>query len=94
MGGVFLAVQGYEWSRLLAHGMTVEGGVYGGIFLILIGTHALHVLGAVVSLAIVAALAVAGRAGRRHTTAFQLCRMYWAFVCILWVFLFALVYLA
>lgn len=94
MGALFLAVQGYEWTRLLAHGMTVGGGVYGGIFLILIGTHALHVLGAVVWLATVALLAAVGRVGETRDTAFVLCRMYWAFVCILWVVLFGLVYLA
>ena len=93
MGGVFLAVQGFEWARLLAHGMKVAGGVYGGIFLALIGAHALHVLGATVALVVITVLAALGRGGIEHGAAFGLSAMYWTFVCVLWVALFTLVYL-
>jgi heme/copper-type cytochrome/quinol oxidase subunit 3 len=40
---VFLAVQGYEWSRLLSFGLGTNVGPYAGIFYALIATHALHV---------------------------------------------------
>jgi heme/copper-type cytochrome/quinol oxidase subunit 3 len=60
-GAAFLAIQGTEWVRLLAHGMKVGGGVYGGIFILLIGTHGLHVLGAVAWLAVLAIVAMQAR---------------------------------
>lgn len=96
MGAAFLSIQGFEWMRLLAHGMTVEGegGVYGAIFMMLIGAHGLHVLAAVVWLGTVALLTSAGRLGRGRSPAIDICAMYWYFVCAVWIALFGLVYLA
>jgi len=47
LGTVFLIVQGYEWVRLVSFGLTVSAGAYGGTFYTLIGTHAAHVIAAV-----------------------------------------------
>lgn len=93
LGALFLAIQGTEWVRLLAHGMKVASGVYGGMFLLLIGTHGLHVLGAVVWLCALAALAASGRLGAPGP-ALRIAATYWWFVCAVWVALFGLVYLA
>ncbi|MBI2155182.1 MAG: heme-copper oxidase subunit III [Candidatus Rokubacteria bacterium] len=46
LGAIFLAVQGSEWVRLVQFGLTVASGAYGATFYTLIGTHAVHVLGA------------------------------------------------
>jgi len=94
MGAAFLAIQGMEWTRLVTHGLTVAHGVYGGLFVILIGTHALHVLGAVVWLAIVTGFALAGRLRGPVSESFDMVRMYWVFVAAVWIALFAMVYLA
>ena len=94
MGSAFLAIQGFEWVRLLAHGMTVVHGTYGGIFLLLIGAHGLHVLGAVAWMATLAALAAAGRIASGKSPALDISTLYWYFVCAIWIVLFALVYLA
>ena len=32
LGALFLAVQGYEWLRLISFGLTTASGVYGGTF--------------------------------------------------------------
>src|SRR5262247_3900348 len=37
LGVVFLAVQGYEWTKLIRFGLTVSSSVYGGLFYTLIG---------------------------------------------------------
>jgi len=107
LGALFLAIQGSEWVRLLGHGMKVAKGVYGGIFILLIGTHGLHVLGAVIWLAVLAALAWAAPAGAKRATesertsmlharraGLQMATIYWWFVCVVWIALFGLVYLA
>lgn len=89
LGILFLSVQGYEWLQLIRDGLTISTGIYGATFYTLLGCHALHVLAAVVWLSI-----LWGRA-RKHISLIQLgiCRMYWHYVCALWVVLFALVYL-
>ena len=93
LGALFLIIQGTEWLRLLSHGMQVVNGVYGGIFLLLIGTHGAHVLAAVVWLAALAAIAAAGRLSAPEAS-LRIAATYWWFVCAVWVVLFGLVYLA
>src|SRR3989337_1408061 len=44
LGGAFVLLQGYEWTRLLAFGLTADSGVYGGTFYAVIGAHAVHAL--------------------------------------------------
>jgi cytochrome c oxidase subunit 3/cytochrome o ubiquinol oxidase subunit 3 len=89
---VFLVVQGSEWVRLLRHGLTLSTGVYASTFYTLIGTHAAHVAAAVVWLGGVLVLARRGRFDGGASTAVEVCAVYWAFVCVLWLVLFALVY--
>lgn len=92
LGVVFLAVQGSEWARLIHHGLTLSAGMYGATFYTLIGTHAAHVLGAVLWLAIVWRWAHRGEFVGGHDAAVDACAIYWVFVCVLWLALFALVY--
>jgi cytochrome c oxidase subunit 3 len=94
MGALFLGIQGYEWVRLLSHGLRIAGGTYGATFMILIGSHGLHVVGAVVWLGIVAIAAATGRLGPERGSVLDICAMYWYFVCLLWIAIFAMVYLA
>ena len=93
LGITFLFVQGYEWFRLLQYGLTLASGVYGATFYVLVGCHAVHVLGAVIWL-----LSVLWRATRRCYTArgytgVALCTTYWYYVVALWPILYGLVYL-
>jgi heme/copper-type cytochrome/quinol oxidase subunit 3 len=93
LGTGFLAVQGSEWVRLIRQGLTLSSGSYGSTFYTLIGLHAVHVVAAVVWL--LAVLAIAQRNGftaKRHLGV-TMCAMYWYFVCVLWAFLFVVVYL-
>ena len=92
-GVTFLAVQGYEWVRLVRFGLTLSSGTYGSTFYTLIGAHAVHVLAAVVWLLAVLALARRGRFSAQRHAGVQAFAMYWHFVVGLWPVLFALVYL-
>ena len=70
--------------RLLQYGLTLASGVYGATFYVLVGCHAVHVLGAVIWL-----VSVLGRAmGSRYTASgfmgVKLCAMYWYYVVALW----------
>jgi cytochrome c oxidase subunit III len=93
LGAVFLVVQGYEWLRLVSFGLTMSSGAFGTTFYGLIGTHALHVLAALIWLGVVTAFAARGRFGQGRTTPLGACAMYWHFVVALWPVLYVTVYL-
>jgi cytochrome c oxidase subunit III len=93
LGVTFLAIQGSEWVRLVAHGLRLSSGMYGGTFYTLIGLHGLHVTAGVLWLCGVVALAIRGRYNARNASGVELCAAYWYFVCAIWPVLFVLVYL-
>ncbi len=93
LGGTFLAVQGYEWARLLGFGLTVSASVYGATFYTLIGTHAAHVVVALAWLGVAFALAARGRFADGRTAPLRACALYWHFVVALWPVLYVSVYL-
>jgi len=93
LGLLFLAVQGFEWVRLVRHGLTLQKGQYGGAFYVLIGCHALHVLVAVLWVAAVTVLAERRRFSAERHDGFEMCTIFWYFVAALWAGLFPLVYL-
>jgi heme/copper-type cytochrome/quinol oxidase subunit 3 len=91
LGWAFLTVQGSEWVRLVRWGLTATASPYGGIVYALLAAHGVHVLAAVVWL-----LTVAPRPRRPLPPPQRLeaCALYWSFVCVLWVAIVAVVYLA
>ncbi len=93
LGVVFLGIQGYEWTKLIQVGLTLSSGVYGATFYVLIGTHALHVLGAVIWLAVVLWRAWKGYYRPGRDVGIAVCGMYWFYVVGLWPVLYWLVYL-
>jgi cytochrome c oxidase subunit 3 len=92
LGITFLVVQGIEWIRLMGHGLRVVGGVYGGLFAAVIGTHAVHVLGGVVTLVVAYRTVRQARATVRREVLTAV-DVYWTFVVGVWPVLFVLVYL-
>jgi cytochrome c oxidase subunit III len=93
LGVLFLAIQGIEWFRLVAHGLKLSSGTYGATFYVVIGTHAVHVLAAVVWLATLTLLARWRPLTARRHAGLEMCTIYWYFVCGLWAVLFPLVYI-
>ena len=94
LGLAFLVIQGSEWVQLIGQGLTLKSGIYGGIFYVLIGCHALHVLGAVIWLSIVVGKALLGKFSSEENTGVETCMIYWVFVVALWPILYILVYLS
>ena len=92
LGLVFLLVQGYEWARLVGHGLTIVSGAYGVTFYTLIGVHGLHVVGALAWLLFVALGVRRGRFTEPGAPGLRACAMYWHFVVALWPFLYVTVY--
>jgi heme/copper-type cytochrome/quinol oxidase subunit 3 len=90
LGVLFLAVQGFEWVRLVSFGLTTSSSLYGATFYTLVGAHGLHVLAAVAVLLF--AVRKAARAGYGLTSALEPIQMYWMFVVAVWPVLYLLVY--
>lgn len=93
LGILFLVVQGVEWVRLIEFGLTVTQNIYGAVFYVMIGMHALHVFIAVLGL-----LYVSHRFGQGAYTpeahdGLTMGGMFWGFVVLVWPFLFFFVYL-
>jgi heme/copper-type cytochrome/quinol oxidase subunit 3 len=90
-GAVFVAVQGFEWVRLLSYGLTMTSSQYGAFFYLIIGTHAIHAIGALIG---IWCLFVKLRAGALKQTSFQGVLFFWYFVVGIWPILYVLVYLS
>ncbi|MGH7321821.1 MAG: cytochrome c oxidase subunit 3 [Candidatus Rokuibacteriota bacterium] len=94
LGTLFLAVQGFEWFRLVHFGLTVSSGIYGAAFYTVIGAHGVHVLGALGWLTFAAGAAARGRYHGGDDEGMVACAIYWHFVVALWPILYVLIYLA
>jgi heme/copper-type cytochrome/quinol oxidase subunit 3 len=94
LGSTFLAVQGFEWGRLVRHGLTTSTSLYGATFYTLIGLHGLHVAAAAAWLVFLSVRVRRGNLFALNCSAgVDLCALYWFYVCGLWAILFPLVYL-
>jgi cytochrome c oxidase subunit III len=90
LGAFFVAFQGWEWAHMLAQGLTPQSGPHGRFFYLLVGMHAVHVVGALCAL-------VWGwtklRAGTLAASELTTLAVLWTFVVGLWPVLYVLVYL-
>lgn len=90
LGAFFVIFQGVEWVALLRDGLTLTSSQLGSFFYLIVGTHALHAVAAIVALAFAWGALRAGRLTRSRLTAVQ---MFWSFVVLVWPALYWLVYL-
>jgi cytochrome c oxidase subunit 3 len=94
-GLVFLGCQVYEWAHFIREGARPFSNPWGvpqfsASFFVITGFHGLHVLSGVVVLAIVAARALMNRYSE---DSIEIAGLYWHFVDVVWVFVFAFFYL-
>jgi cytochrome c oxidase subunit 3 len=89
LGAVFLVNQGLEYAgfdfRLSSH-------AYGSIFFLMTGFHGLHVLGGIGLMLVVTAVGT-GRSKAPFTEHLTMAEYYWHFVDVVWVAMFATIYL-
>ena len=89
-GIAFVLLQGVEWARLLREGLTMTSSNHGAFFYLIVGTHALHAVVAIVALTWVYLLM---RRGTCAPSAFTTAQVFWYFVVILWPVIYLRVYL-
>src|SRR4029077_14472610 len=96
MGILFLILQGVEFHRLYARGLTLQTGPYGAIFYSLITCYGLHALGCLIFLAVVLAQLAASPAPERLVKIRNwvgYSELYWYFVTAVWLILFSILYI-
>jgi cytochrome c oxidase subunit 3 len=93
-GAIFVSGQVLEYSELVHEGITLSSTAYGSVFYLTTGFHALHVTGG-----LLAFLLIIGRTfTTRHYSHAQaagavVTSYYWHFVDVVWIALFATIYL-
>lgn len=94
LGILFLSIQGYEWIKLVNFGLTLQSSVYGGMFYLIIGTHAIHVAGGLIWLLTITYFSINGSSdnSENESNKFRASALYWYFVVLLWPLLYILVY--
>jgi cytochrome c oxidase subunit 3 len=90
LGAVFLGNQAWEYVEAP---FRISSHAYGSMFYLLTGFHGLHVLGGLAFMAAVAAM-VSGSGSRAPVApTVEVCAYYWHFVDVVWVAMFATIYL-
>lgn len=98
-GASFVGMQAFEWSKLIAEGVrpwTNPFGApqFGSVFFMVTGFHGLHVSIGVLYLSIVAMKVLKGDYDKKNNyDIVEITGLYWHFVDLVWVFIFAFFYL-
>jgi len=86
---VFTAFQGFEYCSA---NFSISDSVYGSCFFMLTGLHGMHVILGTLFLTVCYARARIGQLRPDHHLGFELAAMYWHFVDVVWLLVFAVVY--
>lgn len=98
LGATFVGMQMYEWSKLIGYGVRPWGNPwgaeqFGSVFYMITGFHGLHVSAGVIYLLIVARKVARGDYDKKGYEIVEITGLYWHFVDLVWVFIFAFFYL-
>ncbi len=94
MGSFFIAGQVYEYAKLFEEGLSFSGSAYGSVFFLTTGFHGLHVTGGLIAfLFVLARTYMARRFTHQEATSAIVTSYYWHFVDVVWVALFAMIYI-
>ena len=93
LGLVFLGFQAYEFNHFYHAGLTLQTNLFGSTFFLLTGFHGAHVFVGVIYLSTLGMLAVKHQLGPERSMSVEIAGLYWHFVDVIWIVIFALVYL-
>ncbi len=98
-GEMFVGMQAFEWSKLIMEGVRpwenpMGAAQFGSVFFMITGFHGLHVTGGVILLLVVAVRLLRGHYDKSgNYQIVEIVGLYWHFVDLVWVFIFAFFYL-
>ncbi|KAB2878280.1 MAG: cytochrome c oxidase subunit 3 [Pseudorhodoplanes sp.] len=89
LGILFTSIQAYEYSHAA---FAFKGNIYGATFFMATGFHGAHVIIGTIFLTVCLARAYAGHFTPTQHLGFEFAAWYWHFVDVVWIFLFACIY--
>ncbi|WP_295707522.1 cytochrome c oxidase subunit 3 [uncultured Brevundimonas sp.] len=97
LGVLFTFVQAYEYNHILHENLffneeALNSGLYGSVFFLTTGFHGFHVLVGTIFLAVCLLRLIKGHLTPEKHFGFEAAAWYWHFVDVVWLFLFAFVY--
>ncbi|WP_083471665.1 cytochrome c oxidase subunit 3 [Kibdelosporangium phytohabitans] len=93
MGAIFVAGQGIEYVNLIHEGVTIPSGGFGTVFYLTTGFHGLHVIGGLIAFVYLLIRTRMSKFTPAQATAAIVVSYYWHFVDIVWIGLFAVIYI-
>ena len=87
LGVLFILLQLIGFRQLWHAGITLTGNVSYSFLYIIVGIHAVHVIGGIIALIIMSVKAFSSKIRNYSTVPVELISTYWHFVDILWVYL-------
>ena len=94
MGAIFIAGQATEYAALVTEHVTISSSPYGSLFYLATGFHGLHVIGGLIAfLLVIARTFLARKFTHEQAISAIVVSYYWHFVDIVWVGLFATIYI-
>jgi cytochrome c oxidase subunit 3 len=97
LGILFTSIQAYEYSHILHENLffseeAANSGLYGSSFFMATGFHGFHVLIGTIFLIVCLGRIIAGGMTPKQHFGFEAAAWYWHFVDVVWLFLFAFIY--
>jgi len=94
MGAFFIAGQALEYATLISENVTLSSSPYGSVFYLTTGFHGIHVTGGLIAfLFVLGRTFVARRFTHEQAVTAIVVSYYWHFVDVVWIALFATIYL-
>jgi len=93
MGTVFVGGQANEYISLVHEGMTLSSDAYGTVFYLTTGFHGLHVIGGLLAFVLLIQRTRLSKFTPAQATSAIVVSYYWHFVDVVWIALFATIYI-
>jgi cytochrome c oxidase subunit 3 len=94
LGAIFVCGQIYEYAMLVSEHVMLNSDSYGSAFYFTTGFHGLHVTGGLIAFLLIIGRAYAVKNfGHKEATSAIVVSYYWHFVDVVWIGLFAVIYL-
>jgi cytochrome c oxidase subunit III len=94
MGAIFIAGQALEYTELIHENVTIPSDAYGSMFYLTTGFHGIHVTGGLIAfLLVLGRTYIARKFTHEQAVSAIVVSYYWHFVDVVWIGLFATIYL-
>jgi heme/copper-type cytochrome/quinol oxidase subunit 3 len=93
LGSIFIAGQVYEFTSFYREGLGFTTNIFGSAFFTLTGFHGVHVTVGIIMLMSLLVMSLRGNLTPQQSETVEIVGLYWHFVDIVWILIFAIVYL-